>query len=208
MHGDVNWFTFEWGAGTPAGVTATVTGLQNGGTATFTSPNVPAGVFGTNPGISPTVVLSKPDTVTGTVRLQLRGITNAYAGRVWILGHGTNRAAFQDLVFYVPWLGADLTWSVDEYPQNGPECAFLRIRKLSAATNNPLAGAQFTVQLISASGASAQINPLSSGMFELPLDGTTGWVGRTGLAQAIGTAFTIDGEPSGGNVNVTFYNGN
>ncbi|MCL1842999.1 MAG: SpaA isopeptide-forming pilin-related protein [Defluviitaleaceae bacterium] len=78
-----------------------------------------------------------------TASVNLVGINNQYAGRVFVMQNPNNTAGWQDIIFYVPELlaSAAYTWSYTP----GEDPGNLRITKRSAVDGSTLAGAVFRI---------------------------------------------------------------
>ena len=139
-----NPFRFEWEAGTPAG-----TRLYVNGSYVATAPANPITIFTVNnPGSQFTAASNlhfvMPNGSEGqTARVNLVGINNQYAGRVFVMQNQNNPENWQDVVFYVPEVLAHAEYFWDYEPSE--ELGRLRITKTSAENGSTLAGAVFRI---------------------------------------------------------------
>ena len=133
---------FVWSNGTPAGARLVVDGEV-----VATAPTNPATVFGgtSNPATSFHIEMDNTPANEGQeAKVYLVGVNNQWAGQVWLMQNSVNPAAWQDIVFYIPYVRSSAVFSfVTE--EECEEYAALRIIKRSAETNQGLAGATFTV---------------------------------------------------------------
>ena len=143
---DRNVFNFVWDTATPAG-----TRLYVNGAYTTTAPTNPTGNFrtGTAAGIGITAPIVQdihfvmPAGSEGqTAAVDMVGINNQYAGRVFVMQNDTDSDTWQDIVFYVHEVSAraSYTWEGTTVPGLG----HLRIVKTDMQGGS-LAGAVFTV---------------------------------------------------------------
>jgi len=129
---EINRFRFEWGS-VPAGGASLV---FNGNT--YIAPAVPNTVVDSNASFQ--LQVNNPNE---SATINLVGINNAFANRVWLMEHNSNPNGFQDMVFYIAYIFASVTYEWDG--EELPETAGLRIIKRSATTNQGLAGAVFQI---------------------------------------------------------------
>ena len=137
-----NLFNFVWDATTPAG-----TRLYVNGSYVATAPANPAEVF-RNGGTSSSITLVSdlhfvmPVGSEGqTAAVDMVGVNNPYAGRVFVMQHSTNPTGFQDIVFYIHPVEARASYTWEE---TTIEHGRLRIIKTDMQSNN-LGGAEFTI---------------------------------------------------------------
>jgi len=142
-----NPFRFEWATGTPAGTTLIVDGQH-----VATAPQNPTQIFAN---YIPTYDFH-PDAIQinnfhfvmpagsegQTARVNMLGINNQYANRVYVMQNSNNPGAWQDIVFYIPEIRASAAYLWSEVPSD--EYGRLRIIKTDMQGNN-LAGAVFTI---------------------------------------------------------------
>ena len=76
-----------------------------------------------------------------TARVNLEGLNNAYAGRVWVAQHRDNPTGWQDIVFYIHRIEQSLSYTWETEPE---EHGSLRIVKTDMQ-GNPLGGAVFNI---------------------------------------------------------------
>jgi len=137
-----NPFRFEWAQGTPAG-----TRLYVDNVFVVTAPANSTDVFSYVSGggfrnISDFHFVMPDGSEGQTARVNLVGINNQYAGRVFVMQNPNNPTGWQDIIFYMPMAlaSAAYTWEYDaDYDGR------LRITKLSAYNGSTLAGATFRI---------------------------------------------------------------
>jgi len=112
-----NPFRFEWAQNTPAG-----TRLYVDGSYIATAPTNPTNNFTVNPGggfVTATEFhFVMPAGSQGqTARVNLVGINNQYAGRVFVMQNPNDTVNWQDLIFYIPEVlaSASYTWDYEPY---------------------------------------------------------------------------------------------
>ncbi|MCL2047431.1 MAG: prealbumin-like fold domain-containing protein [Defluviitaleaceae bacterium] len=139
-----NPFRFEWTADTPAG-----TRLYVDGTLAATAPANPNGIYSANPHhsfneISAFHLVLPTGSESITAGVNLVGINNQYADRVFVMQNPNDTDGWQDIIFYVPevFASAEYTWEIE--PQT-PDLGRLRIIKRSAEASRGLAGAVFQI---------------------------------------------------------------
>ncbi|MCL2188680.1 MAG: SpaA isopeptide-forming pilin-related protein [Defluviitaleaceae bacterium] len=117
-----NPFRFYWAPGTPAG-----TGLYVNGNPIATAPVNSETIFSFQEGGDFTPIthfhLTMPAGSEGqTARVDLRGINNRYAGRVFVMQNPNDIENWQDMIFYVPEVlaHAAYTWDIEPSPTPSP----------------------------------------------------------------------------------------
>jgi len=133
---------FRWQSGTPAG-----TQIIQEGSVIATYPNLPANnLFTSDFSFRLAVPEGSDPTLAG---VEVVGIHNNYAGRVWEGRSSTNPAQFQTMLFYIPRLIATASMTdTPEPPPNGngpttpqPTPTAVRIQKIDALTRERIPGA-------------------------------------------------------------------
>jgi len=136
-----NPFRFEWTQGTPAG-----TRLYVDGTHVATAPTNSTTTFTVNPGgfsNASEFHFVMPSSSEGqTASVNLVGINNRYAGRVFVMQNPNNADAWQDIVFYVPEVSASAAYTWNYQP--GGDSGRLRIVKTNMQ-GQPRGGAVFNI---------------------------------------------------------------
>jgi len=133
---------FRWQSGTPAG-----TQIIRDGSVIATYPNLPTNnLFTSDFSFRLAVPEGSDPTLAG---VEVVGIHNNYAGRVWEGQSSTNPAQFQTMLFYIPRLIASAAMTdTPEPPPNGngpttpqPTPTAVRIQKIDALTRERIPGA-------------------------------------------------------------------
>jgi len=147
-----NPFRFEWAQGTPAG-----TRLYVDGSHAATAPENLTDVFTVNnPGGSFRAAAAfhfvmPAGSQDQTARINLIGINNQYAGRVFVMQNPNDTEGWQDVVFYIPEVSASAAYTWGYAPYTDDSYGSLLLSKRCSITGVPLANAEFRV--VNSSGA-------------------------------------------------------
>ena len=148
-----NLFQFEWAAGTPARAKLVVDG-----SVIATAPTNPDTIFKDD--ISSFIIeMPNGEEYKGkTAAINLVGIHNQYADKIWLMQHPTSPDTWQDIVFYIPEVSASAAFSftaeVDSPdpppPAPVPTDSSVVIQKIDALTRQNIPGALMRLRGISA----------------------------------------------------------
>ena len=153
-----NPFTFVWAAGTPAGAKLIVDG-----TVLATAPANSDKVFKDD---ITSFIIEMPNTSAyegKTAAVDLVGVHNQFADKIWLVQHPTSPDTWQDIVFYIPEASASAAFSftseVDDPPPSDPPpspppstppTTSVVIQKIDALTRENIPGALMRLRGISA----------------------------------------------------------
>lgn len=130
-----NPFRFEWGSNVPNG-----TQLIVGGTVVATAPTAIAPTQYQGDVSFQLAMPNIPENVGKEASVNLVGIHNQYANKVWRTQNPTNPDGWQDIVFFIPEVNASATFSFEPLLEQGS----LRIIKTDGSKR--LAGAEFRIE--------------------------------------------------------------
>jgi hypothetical protein len=144
-----NPFRFEWAAGTPVGAKLVV-----GGSVIAVAPDNPDRVFGDD---ITSFQIEMPNTAANrgkTAAVNLVGIHNEFADKIWMMQNPNDPEGWQDIVFYIPPVAASAAFSFTADP-NPPEPGLtvsgVVIQKVDALTRENIPGALMRLRGISSS---------------------------------------------------------
>lgn len=144
-----NPFRFEWAAGTPDGAKLLVDG-----TVIATAPENPDTIFKDD---ITSFTIEMPNEAAfdaKTAKVNLVGIHNEFAGKVWLMQNPDEPDSWQDIIFYIPEISASATFSfgADPAPPDPePTSTGVKIQKIDALTRENIPGALIRLRGISSS---------------------------------------------------------
>jgi hypothetical protein len=148
-----NPFRFEWAAGTPAGAKLVVDG-----NVIATAPENPDTIFKDDI-TSFHIEMPNEAAFDGqTATVNLVGIHNGFADKVWLMQNPNDPDGWQDVVFYIPEVSASAAFSFvripyepDTDPTPDPNSTSVKIQKIDALTRENIPGALIRLRGISSS---------------------------------------------------------
>jgi hypothetical protein len=142
-----NPFRFEWAAGTPAG-----TRLVAGGEVIAVAPANPSAVFKDDMTSFRIEIPNSAANRGKTAAVNLVGVNNRYADKIWMMQNPNDPEGWQDIVFCIPSVAASAAFSFAADPDDPEEAsADVKIQKIDALTRENIPGALIRLRGISSS---------------------------------------------------------
>ena len=204
-----NPFRFEWAAGTPVGSRLIVDG-----SVIAIAPVNPTRIF-RNDITSFHIEMPNNANFRGqTAAVNLVGIHNQYADRIWVMQNPNDPNGFQDIVFYIPEAAASAAFSFDsdvEEPDPEPEPrpkpeitpVSIIIQKIDALTRENIPGALMRLRgmtamaLVTGDGQSFTINNTGINISQVLTAGATTAAGDEVISTVADGVWSIEGLPYG-----------
>ena len=154
-----NPFRFEWAAGTPAGAQLVVDG-----TVVATAPTNSTKIFADDITSFQIVMPNTAGFEGKTAAVNLVGVHNQFADKIWVLQNPNDPEGWQDIVFYIPEISASAAFSFNSEvdsppptdpppttpPPSAPPATSVKIQKIDALTRENIPGALMRLRGISA----------------------------------------------------------
>jgi len=202
-----NPFRFEWAAGTPTGSRLVVDGVV-----VAIAPMNPTRVFRND---ITSFRIDVPNTAANrgqTAALNLVGIHNHYADRIWLMQNATNPDTWQDIVFYIPEVSASAAFSFTSTTEPPPytppvlppsDPTSVTIQKIDALSRENIPGALMRLRgmssmtLVTQDGQTFTINNTGINLSQVLTAGATTAAPGEIVSTVSNGVWNIEGLPYG-----------